>query len=217
MPPLHVLVRNKVLSYYVTTLVWRETGVVLYMSFIQCRGILQIKGFLSSLAAHPSNPSGWLCIYVPLQIPTISSEKYYTYHPSYCDDDIHYTSAFLLHQLTTQMQWLLDRVGELSLIVTLCRKHKKFFIYILNQPPEQTAPSFNSTAWSYNHAAPRICTITIHTPTTTHVADDRDNTLISSIKHHTTNMTCDKEFRRYRAMATNIFFGITHTLTGDIK
>ena len=59
---------------------------------------------------------------------------------------------------------------------------------------------------------PHIYAITTNNLTTTQLVDDYNDTLKSSVKHHTTNMTCDKNFRGYSAMVTNSFFGITHTL-----
>lgn len=50
---------------------------------------------------------------------------------SYRDNDNRYTSALLLHQLITQTQWCLNRVGDFSLITKLERKHKNVQLIVL--------------------------------------------------------------------------------------
>ena len=72
---------------------------------------------------------------------------------SYCDDDTRYTAALLLSQLIQQVQWSLDRAGDFSLITKLGRKHKKCSVAIINHPQDAPVPTFDSTAWSYEHAA----------------------------------------------------------------
>ena len=77
---------------------------------------------------------------------------------SYCDDDTRYTAAFLLHQLIIQVQWSMDRARNFFLITKLGRKHKKYSVAVINHPQDSPTPSFDSTPWSYDHAAP------IHVP-----------------------------------------------------
>ena len=113
---------------------------------------------------------------------------------SYCDDDTRYTAALLLHQLITQVQWSLDRAGHFSLITKLGRKHKKCSVAIINHPQDAPTPSFDSTAWSYDHAAPHTCTITTNTLTTTQLDPDSTDTLPSTTTRTTTPTTDDPEF-----------------------
>ena len=84
---------------------------------------------------------------------------------SYCDDDTRYTAALLIYQFITHIQWSLDHVRDFFLIIKLGRKHKKFSVVIIYHPHEEPILSFDSTAWSYDHAAPYICIITTHTVT----------------------------------------------------
>lgn len=57
--------------------------------------------------------------------------------PSYCDDDTRYIAALLPSQRITQVQLILDRAGDFSLITNLGRKHKTFLIAIINHPPDE--------------------------------------------------------------------------------
>ena len=136
---------------------------------------------------------------------------------SYCDDDTRYTAALLLHQLIQQAQWSLDRAGDFSLITKLGRKHKKFAVDILNHPQDADPPTFSSTAWSCEHAAPHTCDITTNTLTTTHHHDDHDDITRSTTKHQSTDSTPENEFRGQLRVQTRNFFGIHHTLEGDIS
>ena len=135
---------------------------------------------------------------------------------SYCDDDTRYTAALLLSQLIQQVQWSLDRAGDFSLITKLGRKHKKCSVAIINHPQDAPVPTFDSTAWSYEHAAPHTCNIKTHTITTTLVDPDSTETL-SSTNTRSTHDDDEAEFRGYREYKSSDFFGIAHTLTGDIS
>ena len=134
---------------------------------------------------------------------------------SYCDDDTRYTAALLLGQLIRQVQWYLDRARDFSLITKLGRKHKKCSVAIINHPQDAPVLTFDSTAWSYEHAAPRTCNITTPIVTTTLLTPDSSNTL-SSTSTHSTHDAVDAEFQGYREHKSTAFFGIPHTLTGDI-
>ena len=136
---------------------------------------------------------------------------------SYCDDDTRYTAALLLHQLIHQTQWSLDRPGDFTLITKLGRKHKKCAVDILNHPPDHEPPTFSSTAWSYDHAAPHTCDITTNTLTTTNHNDDHDGPTRSTTTHQSTASTHENEFRGQLKVQTRNFFGIHQTLTGDIS
>jgi len=133
---------------------------------------------------------------------------------SYCDDDTRYTAALLLDQLIRQVQWSLDRAGDFSLIAKLGRKHKKCSVAIINHPQDATVPTFDSTAWSYEHAAPHTCNIMTHTVTTTPLIPDSNKTLSSTFTRSTHDVD-DSEFQGYREHKSSSFFGIPHTLTGD--
>ena len=136
---------------------------------------------------------------------------------SYCDDDTRYTVALLLHQLIIQVQWSLDRAGDFSLITKLGRKHKKCSVGIINHLQDASTPSFGSTAWSYGHAAPHICTITTHILTTTQLDPESTDDITSTTTHTTIPTTDEPEFRGHRPLQQNNFFGIHHTLTGNIS
>ena len=136
---------------------------------------------------------------------------------SYCDDDTPYTAALILHQLIHQAQWSLERAGDFSLITKLGRKHKKCGVDILNRQPDHEPPIFSSTAWRYNHAAPHTCDITTNTLTTTYHHDDHDDTTRSTTQHQSTASNDENEFRGHLEVQTRTFFGIRHTLTGDIS
>ena len=116
---------------------------------------------------------------------------------SYCDDDTRYTAALLLGQLIRQVQWYLDRARDFSLITKLGRKHKKCSVAIINHPQDAPVLTFDSTAWSYEHAAPRTCNITTPIVTTTLLTPDSSNTL-SSTSTHSTHDAVDAEFQGYR-------------------
>ena len=127
---------------------------------------------------------------------------------SYCDDDTRYTAALLLSHLIAQVQWSLDRAGNFSLIAKLGRKHKKISIAIINHPYDEPVPFFDSLTWSYDHAAPYTCLIATHTVT----SNGNDSATTCAASHSTD----DVEFRGYIPMTSSDFFGIPHTLTGDI-
>ena len=135
---------------------------------------------------------------------------------SYCDDDTRYTAALLLDQLIRQVQWSLDRAGNFSLITKLGRKHKKCSVVIINHPQDAPVPTFDSTVWSYEHAAPHTCNIRTHTINITLHASDSNKTHSSSSTRSTHDVD-DAKFRRYREYKSSDFFGIPHTLTGDIS
>ena len=97
---------------------------------------------------------------------------------SYCDDDTRYTAALLLHQLITQVQWSLDRAGDFSLITKLGRKHKTCSVAIINHPQDALTPSFDSTAWSYDHAPP------IHVPSPPIHSQQHNLTMTSRTASH---------------------------------
>ena len=132
----------------------------------------------------------------------------------YCDDDTQYTAALLLHQFITQVQQSLDRVGDFSLITKLGRNHKKCAVDIINHPPEYATLSFDSIAQSYDHAAPCIFAITIHTLSLTHVSDEHTNSIIRSVRQKASGTTRENEFHGHSAISTKSFFGIPPHLTG---
>ena len=88
---------------------------------------------------------------------------------------------------------------------------------ILNHPPDNEPPTLSSTAWSYDHAAPHTCDITTNTLTTTHHHKDNDDTTRSTTKRQSTDSTPENEFRGQLEVQTRNFFGIHHTLEGDIS
>jgi len=82
---------------------------------------------------------------------------------SYCDDNSRYTQADNIEQLHTKIQWYIDKGGEFSIITKLGRKTEKCTIRLINIPQQTKTPTFNSTAWSYQHMAPhkaQISTVT---------------------------------------------------------
>ena len=87
------------------------------------------------------------------------------------------------------------------------------------QSPTRTgAPSFHSTAWRYDHAGAYTCSITTNTLTITHIHDDTtDLCTCSSSRLISTNISKEREFREHAAITTKLFFGIQHTLEGDIS
>ena len=99
---------------------------------------------------------------------------------SYCDDDTRYTAAIHISHLILQVQWSLDRAGDFSLITKLGRKHKKCSVAILNHPHDEPTPTFDSIAWSYDHAAPFTCNITTYTVTTTVQEPDSTNDTVAA-------------------------------------
>ena len=103
-----------------------------------------------------------------------------------------------------------------SLITKLGRKHKKCSVAIINHPQDTPTPSFDSTAWSYGHAAPHTCTIAKHTLTTNQFDPDSTDNVTSTTTHNITPTNDEPEFHGHRPLQQNNFFGIHHTLTGDI-
>ena len=99
-------------------------------------------------------------------------------------------------------------MGDFSLITKLGRKHKKCSVAIINHPYDEHIPTFDSTAWSYDHSFLHTCLIATHTVTS--------NGNGSAKTHTASHSTDDVEFRGYSSMLLSDFFGIPHTLTGDI-
>ena len=87
---------------------------------------------------------------------------------------------------------------------------------IINHPQDAPVPTFDITAWSYEHAAPHTCNIKTHTITTTLVDPDSTETRSPTFNRNTHDGD-DAEFRGYREYKSSDFFGIPHTLTGDIS
>ena len=88
---------------------------------------------------------------------------------------------------------------------------------IINYPQDAPSPSFDSTTWIYDHAAPHTCTITTHTLTTTQLDPDSTDNIISTTTHTTTPTNDERELCGLHPLQQNNFFGIHHTLTGDIS
>ena len=61
------------------------------------------------------------------------------------------------------------------------------------------------------------CTITTHTLTTPQLDPDSTDDITSTTTHTTTLTTDEPEFRGHRPLQQKNFFGIHHTLTGDIS
>ena len=78
----------------------------------------------------------------------------------------------------------------------------------------------------YSFTAPRgatitrahihTCPITTNTLTTTHIHDNTTDLCTSSSRLTSTNTSQESEFRDHTAITTKSFFGIQHTLEGDI-
>ena len=135
---------------------------------------------------------------------------------SYCDTDTRYTASLLVRQLIIQAQCSLDRAGDFSLITKLGRKHKKFSVAFINHLLDEPVPSFDRTSWSYNHVTPYTYDITTQTLMTTHTTPESNDDMTSTINRTITHSPDDTEFRGHSALKPSVFFGIPHTLTGDI-
>ena len=61
------------------------------------------------------------------------------------------------------------------------------------------------------------CTITTHTLITTQLDPDSTDNITSTTIHTTTPTNDEPEFREHRPLQQDNFFGINHTLTGDIS
>jgi len=135
---------------------------------------------------------------------------------SYCEDDTHYTAALLCSYLITQVQWSRDHAEDFSLITKLGRKHNKCSVVIINHPHDEPIPSFDSTVWSYDHAAPYTYLIATHTVTSIGNNPDPCHQPTSATTRIVSHSTDDVEYRGYSSLSSSDFFGIPHTLTGDI-
>ena len=126
-----------------------------------------------------------------------------------------YITALLFRQLITHVRWSLDRSWDL-LITKLSLKYNKYYIAMINHPPDDKTPSLESIAWNYDHVTLYTCPITTHILTTTHSATDSKDIMTSTTTHTTTHSLHDTKFRENSTIKLSDFYVILKTLTGDI-